>query len=105
MTGLETSLGAVLTYLVRPGHIDYNRMVELMAIRPREILRVDQVQIKPGDVADLTIFDPEKKWTVNADDMCSKSKNSGFLGYELIGRTSDVFVGGTLTCKDGDIVE
>ena len=37
--------------------------------------------------------------------MCSKSKNSGFLGYELIGRTSDVFVGGTLTCKDGDIVE
>ena len=105
MTGLETSLGAVLTYLVRPGHIDYDRMVELMAIRPREILRVDQVQIKPGDVADLTIFDPEKKWVVNADDMCSKSKNSGFLGYELIGRTSDVFVGGTLTCKDGDIVE
>lgn len=105
MTGLETSLGAVLTYLVRPGHIDYDRMIELMAIRPREILRVDQVQIKPGDVADLTIFDPEKKWVVNADDMCSKSKNSGFLGYELIGRTSDVFVGGTLTCKDGDIVE
>lgn len=105
MTGLETSLGVVLTYLVRPGHIDYNRMVELMAIRPREILRIDQVQIKPGNVADLTIFDPEKKWIVNADDMCSKSKNSGFMGYELIGRTSDVFVGGTLTCKDGDIVE
>lgn len=105
MTGLETSLGVVLTYLVRPGHIDYNRMVELMAIRPREILRVDQVQLKPGNVADITIFDPEKKWVVNAEDMCSKSKNSGFMGYELIGRTSDVLVGGTLTCKDGDIVE
>ena len=105
MTGLETSLGVVLTYLVRPGHIDYNRMVELMAIRPREILRVDQVQLKPGIVADITIFDPEKKWVVNAEDMCSKSKNSGFMGYELIGRTSDVLVGGTLTCKDGDIVE
>lgn len=105
MTGLETSLGVILTYLVRPGHIDYNRLVELMAIRPREIINVDPVRIERGGVADLTIFDPDVTWTVSADDMESKSKNSGFLGYELTGRATDVFVGGTMTCKDGDIVE
>ncbi len=105
MTGLETSLGVVLTYLVRPGHIDYNRMIELMAIRPREILRLEPVRIEAGGVADITIFDPEKQWTVTAEDMVSKSKNCGFLGYELTGRASDVFCAGTLTCKDGDIVE
>lgn len=105
MTGLETSLGAVLTYLVKPGHIDYNRMVELMAIRPREILRVDPVRIEAGSVADLTVFNPDTVWTVSADDMVSKSKNSGFLGYELTGRATDTIVGGALTCKDGDIVE
>ena len=105
MTGLETSLGVILTYLVDPGHITYNKLVELMAIKPREILRLDQVTLKQGSVADITIFDPEVTWTVQSDDMYSKSKNSGFLGYTLKGRATDVFVGGTVTCKDGVVVE
>ena len=105
MTGLETSLATIITYLVKPGHIDYDRMVELMAIKPREILRVDQVRMEAGSIADITIFDPECTWVVTEDEMCSKSKNSGFLGYELTGRATDVFVGGAMTCKDGVVVE
>lgn len=105
MTGLETSLGVILTYLVDPGLITYNELVELMAIKPREILRLDQVTLKQGSVADITIFDPEVTWTVQPDDMYSKSHNSGFLGYTLKGRATDVFVGGTVTCKDGVVVE
>lgn len=105
MTGLETSLATIITYLVKPGHIDYDRMVELMAIKPREILRVDQVRMEAGGIADITIFDPECTWVVTEDEMCSKSKNSGFLGYELTGRATDVFVGGAMTCKDGVVVE
>lgn len=105
MTGLETSLATIITYLVKPGHIDYDRMVELMAIKPREILRVDQVRMEAGGIADITIFDPDCTWVVTEDEMCSKSKNSGFLGYELTGRATDVFVGGTMTCKDGVVVE
>lgn len=105
MTGLETLLGVILTYLVDPGLITYNELVELMAIKPREILRLDQVTLKQGSVADITIFDPEVTWTVQSDDMYSKSHNSGFLGYTLKGRATDVFVGGTVTCKDGVVVE
>lgn len=105
MTGLETSLGVILTYLVDPGLITYNELVELMAIKPREILRLDQVTLKQGSVADITIFDPEVTWTVQSDDMYSKSHNSGFLGYTLKGRATDVFMGGTVTCKDGVVVE
>lgn len=105
MTGLETSLGVILTYLVDPGLITYNELVELMAIKPREILRLDQVTLKQGSVADITIFDPEVTWTVQSDDMYSKSHNSGFLGYTLKGRATDVFVDGTVTCKDGVVVE
>lgn len=105
MTGLETSLGVILTYLVDPGLITYNELVELMAIKPREILRLDQATLKQGSVADITIFDPEVTWTVQSDDMYSKSHNSGFLGYTLKGRATDVFVGGTVTCKDGVVVE
>ena len=105
MTGLETSLGVILTYLVRPGFISYERMVELMAIAPREILGLDPLSLKVGSCADLTIFDPELVWTVSADDMYSKAKNSGFLGFDLVGRATDVFVGGSLTMKEGRVVD
>ncbi len=105
MTGLETSLAVILTYLVRPGHISYNRLIELMAIKPREILGLDALTLSVGSIADLTIFDPEASWTVLADEMYSKAKNSGFLGFDLVGRATDVFVEGVPTMKEGHVVD
>lgn len=105
MTGLETSLALVLTNLVKPGAIDYSEMVELMAIAPREILGLEPVKIAEGSVADITVFDPTVAWTVNDDEFVSKSKNSGFIGFELEGRATDVFVGGVATLENGEIVE
>lgn len=105
MTGLETSLALVLTNLVKPGAIDYSEMVELMAIAPREILGLEPVKIAEGSVADITVFDPTVVWTVNDDEFVSKSKNSGFIGFELEGRATDVFVGGVATLENGEIVE
>ena len=63
------------------------------------------LNIRCIEVADLTIFDPELVWTVSADDMYSKAKNSGFLGFDLVGRATDVFVGGSLTMKEGRVVD
>jgi len=105
MIGLETSLGLVLTQLVDTGVIDYNRMVELMAVNPRKILRAEEVRIEAGSTADLTIIDPEVEWTVSVDDFCSKATNSGFIGANLKGRATDVYVGGYATMQDGAIVE
>lgn len=105
MTGLETSLALVLTNLVKPGVIDYSEMVELMAIAPREILGLEPVKIAEGSVADITVFDPTIAWIVNDDEFVSKSKNSGFIGFELEGRATDVFVGGVATLENGEIVE
>ena len=105
MTGLETSLGLVLTNLVRAGVIDYGRMVEAMAVAPREILRQEPVKIEAGSTADLTVIDPEAAWTVEVGDFCSKANNSGFIGAELVGRATDVYVGGYATMEDGVVVE
>lgn len=105
VTGLETSLGIVLTYLVAPGHIDYNRLVELMCINPRDILRLDQVTLEVGSPADITIFDPGVSWMVKDEDMYSKSQNSAFLGYELTGKPTDVFCKGELTLDAGIVVK
>ena len=101
MTGLETSLGLVIANLVKTGKITFGRMVELMAIEPRKILGLDQVKIAEGSVADLTVFDADRVWTVSEDDFASHAKNSGFKGVELTGRATDVFVGGKRTLANG----
>ena len=105
MTGLETALALVITNLVAPGKITWERAVELMAVRPRAILRVERVALEPGAVADLTVVDPEAAWTVEADGFLSKATNSGFIGAELTGRATDVYVAGYATLEDGAIVE
>ena len=105
MVGVETSLGLVLTHLVGPGVISWQRMVELMSVNPRRVLHVDPVSIEPGSVADLTVIDPALAWTVDPADFYSKGKNSGFIGAELVGRATDVYVGGYATMQDLSIVE
>ena len=105
MIGLETALSLVITNLVAPGVISWERAVELMAVNPREILRVERVALEPGATADLTVIDPDAAWTVDAADFKSKAVNSGFIGVELTGRATDVYVGGYATMEDGAIVE
>jgi dihydroorotase len=105
MTGLETSLGLVLTNLIHKGTIDYKRMIELMAVNPRSILGLDRVSIQQGDTADLTVFDPDMTWTVKAEDFVSKASNSGFLGQKLRGRATDTYVSGYATMEEGTVVE
>ena len=104
MIGLETSLSLVLTKLVAQGIIGYDRMVELMAVAPRAILQVEPVRLEAGSVADLTVIDPEAAWTVSREGFCSKAGNSGFLGWELKGRATDVYVDGYATMEDGKVV-
>jgi len=52
-------------------------------------------------MADLTLIDPEAHVSVTEDYFQSKSKNSAWLGYELTGAASDVFVGGKRTLAGG----
>ena len=104
MTGIETSVGLILTNLVNPGVITWQRMVELMAVAPREILHVEPITLAAGSVADVTIIDPNLAWTVTERDFQSKATNSAFIGANLIGRATDVYVGGQPTMIDCTVV-
>ncbi len=105
MIGLETSLALMITNMVSQDKLSWEQLVELMSVNPRTILGVEKVSIAPGNTADLTVIDPSEAWTVTREGMVSKSGNSGFLGAELTGRATDVYVGGYATLEDGMIVE
>ena len=58
--GLETSLPLMLTNLVTPGLMSWTRLVEVMAVNPRKVLRLDPVTIAAGSAANLTLIDPTR---------------------------------------------
>lgn len=103
--GLETSLPLMLTNLVSAGRMSWSRLVEVMAINPRSILRLEPVRLFPGSPADLTLIDPTRTLEVSEDYFESKSKNSAFLGATLTGTATDVIMGGRRTLADGAVVE
>ena len=101
IVGLETSLPLMLTNLVLPGKMSWSRLVEVMAVNPRRCLRLPEVRLEAGSMADLTLIDPAAEVTVSEDWLESRSKNSAWLGKTLTGLASDVFVSGRHTLTDG----
>ncbi len=102
-TGLETALGLLLTNLVLPGKMSWERFVEVTSIAPRKLIGVEQAELKPGGLADYTVIDPELSWEVDTDEFESRSHNSAFVGFKLTGRASDVFTEGYATLEDGKV--
>ena len=105
MTGIETSVGLIVTNLVKTGLISWSRMVELMSVNPRKILGVDRMAIEIGSIADITIVDPDEQWTVEEDWFESRARNSAFVGTSLVGKATEVLVGGSLVMRDGNLTE
>jgi len=94
IVGLETTLGLVITKLIEPGHLDWMTALAKMTINPARILGIPKGTLAIGADADVTIIDPEVRWTVNPAEFRSKSNNTPFAGWELKGRASAVIVGG-----------
>ena len=105
--GLETTLGLVLTYLVRPGILTLNQAIEKMTLSPAKIFGLDTMgvgSLTPGTKADVTVIDPEQKWKVDVSSFYSKGRNCPFHGWELQGKAILTVVGGRIVMKEGKLV-
>ena len=96
MIGLETSVGLIKTYLIDRGYMTWADVIRRMSYNPARILNLDGGTLAIGSVADITIIDPEKKWTVKADKFKSRSKNSPFVDYKLNGQIFKTILGGKI---------
>lgn len=84
MNGLETAFSLYTMYL--QNRIPLDRWIDAAAVQPRKILGLAVPELAVGSPANLTIFDPEKEWTLTAANMQSKSRNSPFLDKLLKGK-------------------
>ena len=99
ISGIETSLGFAITYLYKTGVLTLPQIAEKMSAAPARILELDGGKIAVGGVADLTIVNLDKKWTVDPDTFVSKGKNNPFKGYELFGAVEYTLVDGDVKYK------
>lgn len=96
IVGLETAIGLALTYLVHKKHLTIEQLIEKFSINPRKILSLPEIKIEVGEKANLTIIDMNKKWTVDIQKFKSKSKNSPFHNFELVGKSIGIVNNGNV---------
>ena len=86
VTGLETSFAALHTYLVLPGELDLETLLERMSSGPARALGLAEPRIETGARANLVALDLDAEWEVTEDGFRSLSANSWLLGKTLRGR-------------------
>jgi dihydroorotase len=96
ISGIETAL-PVLLELVAAGGVPLARVVEALTAGPARVLGPGKVippGLREGEPADLVVVDTGARWTVTADTLASKGKNTPLLGRELRAVVRLVIAGG-----------
>jgi dihydroorotase len=97
ITGLETALGLAITKLHREHKIPLTRIVELFTAGPARVFNLrGRGSLARGNFADVTIFDPKKRWTFEASRSRSMSHNTPFDGRQFTGKAVATIVGGKM---------
>lgn len=99
IVGSETAVALTMTELVHTGIINYMQMAAKMSYNPAKVLGIDKGTLNVGAIADITIIDPEKEYTVNTEDFVSKGKNTPFNGYKAKGIVVRTIVSGKTVYK------
>jgi dihydroorotase len=92
--GLESSVGVSVTELIEGKILNWPDLVAKFTANPARILGLKTGTLKKGAVADVTVIDPKKKYVIARETLESKSKNSPFVGWSVIGKPRHVFVAG-----------
>jgi dihydroorotase len=87
ITGLESALGLALDFLHRRHKVSLSRVITLLSTQPANVLNLrGRGSLAVGSFADVVIFDPKAEWTFRAAASRSKSKNTPFDGWTMLGR-------------------
>jgi len=86
----------VVLDLVRRGELAPLELVRRLTEGPAGILRRPCGTLAVGAAADVTVLDPDRRWTYDPAKGYSKSRNSPWAGRDLVGRVTHTFVGGEL---------
>lgn len=85
--GLETALGLSLRWLHKEWKMPLGRVLSLLSAQPAALLNLKgRGTLAVGSFADVIVFDPKAEWTYRATESKSKSKNTPFDGWSMLGK-------------------
>ena len=91
-----------ITKLHREYKIPLTRIVELFTAGPARVFDLrGRGSLVKGNVADVTVFDPKKKWTFEAGKSRSLSHNTPFDGWQFTGKVVATIGGGKVVYRAG----
>ena len=95
----ETAFGLLMTTLVHTGRIDLPTLIARLTVDPARLISTaaDTLGLQGlmrGATADVVVLDPDRSWTVRAEEFASLGKNTPLQGCELRGMVTHTFVGG-----------
>jgi dihydroorotase len=94
--GLETAVPVLLS-LVREGVLTPLRFADVLSTAPARLLAgYEGGSLKVGGRADVTVLDPERRWTVTKDALRSRSHNTPWLDQEVTGAVRMTLVDGVV---------
>ena len=79
-------------------------MIKKLTVAPAALLNLPKGTLKPGVDADVTIIDPEMRWTIDASKFLSKRRNTPYDKWAVRGRAHTVIVDGEVRYTLGGIV-
>lgn len=95
--GLETALGLAIKRLHHERKVPLRRVIELFTSGPARVLDLKgRGSLSIGNHADITIFDPKKKWKYDVSKSPSMARNTPFDGYALIGKVMATIIAGKI---------
>ena len=97
VVGLETAFPVMYTYLVKPGIITMERLVEIMATAPARRFGTGEGIIRDGGTADLCVYDLEKEYEIDPETFKSKGRSTPFKGMKVQGKC-------IMTVKKGKVI-
>jgi dihydroorotase len=99
--GLETTLPLCLR-LIRDAGISIETVVAALTANPARVLGVPCGRLTPGGLADLAVIDPDYVWTVDPSQFHSKSRNTPFAGWQMVGAARATIVGGRVVWQQSE---
>ena len=96
IVGLETALGVNVTWLLEPGILTLPQLVDRMSCLPAKVFHLPGGTLAKGSIADVTVFDPARAWTVDPSRFKSKGRNTPYGGVSLRGQAIRTIVGGRI---------
>ena len=99
--GLETSLGVVLTDLYHTNIFDLKTIISKMSCEPAKLFKLNAGTLKEGSVADITIMDLDKEWTVDSSKFYTRGKFTPYEGKACKGKAVATMLAGDFVMRDG----